>query len=380
MKLRNALLVATFLSAPVVAMAQPVSGPYVALGAGVNLLSSTNANIRWSSGIPGTTNPQAAETGNIRSNGGFAGIGSVGWGFGNGLRAELEGSWLSQSTRVGGFNNVLGTSLHGGGQLQTVGGAVNAFYDFNGLSIPVVPFVGIGAGYGQTYLSNYQIYTPGAQTVWNASNSAKGGFIGNAFLGAAYNVPGVPGLALTAEYRFSGQFSNQTFSGHVTGQSSTAGVVAAAGSNGSLRLSDQYNNSLLLGVRYAFNAPAPAVAAAPAPAPAPAPARSYLVFFDWDKYDLSARALQIIAEAAQNSTRVAATKIEVNGYADTSGTPAYNKGLSMRRAQAVAAQLVKDGVPKAEISIQWFGDTVLLVPTGPGVREPQNRRVEIILK
>ncbi len=51
----------------------------------------------------------------------------------------------------------------------------------------------------------------------------------------------------------------------------------------------------------------------------------------------------------------------------------------MRRAKAVAAQLVADGVPASEITAKGFGDTNLLVPTGPGVREPQNRRVEIIL-
>jgi outer membrane protein OmpA-like peptidoglycan-associated protein len=74
------------------------------------------------------------------------------------------------------------------------------------------------------------------------------------------------------------------------------------------------------------------------------------------------------------------TKIEVNGYTDTSGTPQYNQGLSIRRAQAVASELVRDGVPRAAISIQGFGETHLLVPTGPGVREPQNRRVEIIIQ
>ncbi|MSO90914.1 MAG: flagellar motor protein MotB, partial [Acetobacteraceae bacterium] len=53
---------------------------------------------------------------------------------------------------------------------------------------------------------------------------------------------------------------------------------------------------------------------------------------------------------------------------------------SMRRAQTVAAELVRNGVAKGEIAIKAFGDTVLLVPTGPGVREPQNRRVEIIIR
>jgi outer membrane protein OmpA-like peptidoglycan-associated protein len=104
------------------------------------------------------------------------------------------------------------------------------------------------------------------------------------------------------------------------------------------------------------------------------------VFFDWDKSDLSDRARQIIADAAQASSKVTTTKIEVDGHADRSGTPQYNQALSMRRAQAVGAELVKDGVPQNIISISAFGDTRPLVPTAPGVREPQNRRVEIVLK
>lgn len=74
------------------------------------------------------------------------------------------------------------------------------------------------------------------------------------------------------------------------------------------------------------------------------------------------------------------TRIAVQGNADRSGTPAYNQGLSLRRARAVAAELVRRGVPQAEIAIQGFGDTRPLVPTRAGVREPQNRRVDIILR
>ena len=133
-------------------------------------------------------------------------------------------------------------------------------------------------------------------------------------------------------------------------------------------------------MRYAFNVAAPAPAPVAAAVPAQTPARSYLVFFDWDKATLTDRARQIVKEAADNSTHVQYTRIEVNGYTDTSGTHQYNQGLSLRRAQAVQAELVKDGVPGSAITIQGFGDTHLLVPTGPGVREPQNRRVEIIIR
>ena len=147
-----------------------------------------------------------------------------------------------------------------------------------------------------------------------------------------------------------------------------------------VKLGNNFNHAVLLGLRYNFGAPSPPPPPAPAPVPAQAPARSYLVFFDWDKATLTDRARQIIREAADNSTRVQYTRIEVNGYTDTSGTPRYNMGLSVRRANAVKAELIRDGVPENAITAQGFGDTHLLVPTGPGVREPQNRRVEIIIR
>ena len=110
------------------------------------------------------------------------------------------------------------------------------------------------------------------------------------------------------------------------------------------------------------------------------------MFFDWDRSDLSSRAREIIAEAAQASTRVQTTQIEVNGYTDNSaihpgprGGEKYNMGLSVRRAQSVKAELIRDGVPATAIDIHGYGESHPLVPTGPDTREAQNRRVEIIL-
>ncbi len=141
----------------------------------------------------------------------------------------------------------------------------------------------------------------------------------------------------------------------------------------------------MVGVRYALWQPAPPPEAPATPPPPPPPpavteARTYLVFFDWDRADLTARAKQIVAEAAQASTHVQTTRIEVNGYTDLSGTAAYNQRLSVRRAESVEAELVRDGVAKTEIEIHGYGESNPLVPTAKGVREPQNRRVEIILK
>jgi outer membrane protein OmpA-like peptidoglycan-associated protein len=77
---------------------------------------------------------------------------------------------------------------------------------------------------------------------------------------------------------------------------------------------------------------------------------------------------------------VQSTRIEVAGHADRSGSPQYNMGLSRRRADNVAAELVRQGISRNEIAVTAFGETRPLVPTADGVREPQNRRVEIVLR
>ena len=103
-------------------------------------------------------------------------------------------------------------------------------------------------------------------------------------------------------------------------------------------------------------------------------------FFDFDRADLTDRARQIIAEAATNAQRVGTTRIEIAGHADRAGTPQYNQRLSERRAAAVAAELERRGVPRSAMVVQAFGESRPLVPTADGVREPQNRRVEIVLR
>jgi outer membrane receptor protein involved in Fe transport len=119
----------------------------------------------------------------------------------------------------------------------------------------------------------------------------------------------------------------------------------------------------------------------PAPTP-PAPmasvARSYMVFFDFNKSDLTPEALSIVDQAAKNATPAKATMLTVTGHTDTVGSDAYNMRLSKRRAESVAAELEKDGIASSEISIVAKGKRDLLVPTKDGVREPQNRRVTIV--
>ena len=85
----------------------------------------------------------------------------------------------------------------------------------------------------------------------------------------------------------------------------------------------------------------------------------------------------MIASAAEEYKRTGAAKIVATGYTDLSGTPHYNLKLSERRAESVKAELVRLGVPARVITTIGMGEADPLVPTKDGVREPQNRRVEI---
>jgi OmpA-OmpF porin, OOP family len=360
MKFSTFLLAATTLALPGVAAAQPVTGLYVGAGAGANLLQNESL-----SAVPGLQ-PKRSLTFDT----GFAGNASIGWGFGNGLRAEVEGDFLTN--HVSGIKGS-SSAQRAGGFEQEYGGMVNTLYDFN-FGLPIYPYIGVGVG-GQILEDNHINFSDIGASIPHGGSASVGAFAYQAIAGASFPLPWVTGLSLTAEYRMLGLVDPLPALPE-TIVSSTGRIVARDHN----KFGNVFNHQLLLGVRYAFDtAPPPPPPAPVVPQVQTAPARTYLVFFDWDRSDLTDRAQQIIAEAAQASTHVQYTRIEVQGNADRSGTPAYNQGLSLRRAQTVAAELVRQGVPRTAIDIQAFGDTRPLVPTAAGVREPQNRRVAIIL-
>jgi outer membrane protein OmpA-like peptidoglycan-associated protein len=105
---------------------------------------------------------------------------------------------------------------------------------------------------------------------------------------------------------------------------------------------------------------------------------SYLVFFDFNKSDLTDAALKIVDQAAADAAAGKATTLQVTGYTDTVGSDAYNLRLSKRRALSVQAELAKQGIPADQVAIFAKGKHDLLVPTADGVKEPQNRRVSIV--
>ena len=335
------LLAAIFLGLPLMAHAQPVSGLYVGAGAGADFM--VNEIVKSHVTGPFPSDPFNVKS-HVRYNTGVMGEASVGYGLGNGFRFELEGVYTSNSIR-GSQPTVY---------QQKYGALVNALFDFDIGSPYVFPYAGVGGGYmhldrGFGYRNNVAAY--------------------QGIAGAAFPVPYVVGLSATLDYRFLGVADNKQTVGTNDGQRVQQKVL------------NNLSNIVMVGLRYQFNvAPPPPPPVVATPVGASAPSRTYLVFFDWDRADLTARARQVIADAANNAARTQYTRIELDGNADRSGTPAYNMGLSRRRAETVAAELVRDGIARRAIDIQAFGDTKPLVPTAAGVREPQNRRVEIVIR
>ena len=403
MKLRSALLAATVLAAPAAAIAQPtyadtrpstLNGLYIGAGAGANFMHDQSIDSTIFPNLsPAQFNairPVQKSLGDtLRLDTGFVGVVSIGYAIGNGLRVELEGSYRQNKFKragvVVGDNGVFdsgqfATAFSAGGDEMKYTGMVNVLYELP-FDFVVQPYVGVGAGYSWVQHRNGRfngntgpvVGAPSGVNTLFRTNDADGAFAYQAIVGAAFPIGSIPGLALTAEYRFMGLLGDREYKyQYFTSQPATA-------TRANIKFDDNYNHSIMLGVRYAFNAAPPPVVA-PIATPAPTAARTYLVFFDWDRADLTTRAREIINEAAQNSRRVQATRIEVAGHADRSGTPQYNQRLSQRRAEAVAAELTRRGVARSAISVQAFGESRPLVPTADGVREPQNRRVEIVLR
>jgi OmpA-OmpF porin, OOP family len=143
------------------------------------------------------------------------------------------------------------------------------------------------------------------------------------------------------------------------------------------------NHTFMVGLRYDLTAdaePAPQVyAPPPMPAAPPPVAKQYIVFFGWNKSNLTAQAASTVAQAAATAKQIGAASILVVGHTDTSGGARYNQKLSERRANTVANELLRNGIAMESITAMGKGETELLIQTGDSMREPQNRRVEINL-
>ena len=278
----------------------------------------------------GLSNPQ---------NGVYSGMawdagGGVGYDF-VGPRVDMTVSYGQTPVNV----SIPGTAINGKvGQLNTM---LNLYYDFMPNSV-WTPFIGAGAG-----------------VAFIDSNTALGStqFAYQGTIGASYHIDNQWSLSLAG-----------VFAGTTSPCITVNGVSSCSQNNGL---------GVAAGIRYKFGAPAMAVAA---PAPAAPQAPSFMVFFDWDRSNLSAQALNTIKQAAGAYKTKGSARVTATGHTDKSGPDSYNMALSLRRANTVKDALVREGVPATAISVIGKGETQPLVQTADGVREPQNRRVEIVIQ
>lgn len=105
-----------------------------------------------------------------------------------------------------------------------------------------------------------------------------------------------------------------------------------------------------------------------------------IVFFDWDSATPPDSASQTIDSAVNNVAACRWAGLVVTGHTDRSGSDAYNDGLSVRRAQAIANLLESKGVSRNQVEMSGRGESEPKVPTIDGERNPTNRRVEITVK
>lgn len=297
---------------------------------------------------------------------------SGGYRYGNGWRTELE-----LSHRRNNADKVNGVDTDG--SANATAGMVNLLYGLK-TGTKWTPYAGVGVGAARVKFSDVGT---------DATNSIDGSDVKFAYQGiAGFGYRVTEEAELFADYRYMGTLD--------------VGANNRAGSD----VEGTYSNHVLMaGLRFMFPTPKPAPTAMPAmmpepkpeakpepkpepapqmaakpeePKPAPPPmARSYLVFFDWNKADLTAEAQKIVATAAANAKSGNVSRIQATGHADRSGPDAYNMRLSMRRAQSVKNELMRLGVPEKDIVLVAKGETEPLVQTNDGVREPQNRRVLI---
>lgn len=291
---------------------------------------------------------------------GFAGAVALGTTFSDNWRGEAELSY--SNSNVDSFSGTAGS-----GETSMFGLMFNGYYDFKTNS-KWTPY--IGAGVGGAIVDSSDLSPVGGSRISKSDQV----LAYQGIAGVTYKIDDQ--LGLFTEYRYVGTTDRDL--------RTDSGIDVD---------SDSGEHRIMVGLRWSFGAPKPMPVAEPKPvpvqAPAPAPVakpapapeapRNYLVFFDWDKADITADARAIITAAAANAKTMTVTRIETTGHADRSGTDAYNLRLSKRRADAVKAELARLGIPSKEIVVRWKGEREPLVQTPDGVREPQNRRVEIIL-
>jgi OOP family OmpA-OmpF porin len=347
-------------------------------------------------GLAGANGPFFSNfNGSARYNSGFNAGGRLGLQYGP-WRVEEEYSYRRNGlSSFGGFFNPGGTNAFSGERV-THSIMTNVIYDFT-IGWPVTPHIGFGIG-AVDNVDSISLNTVTLNGLGLTTVSGPGGVLGRIGAGTPFPNPTLGGtflkgsqwnfgyqaivgvrydinplLAFDLDYRYLATTS-PTFTNKGVAPFPPFGFPPST-----VRYNSGYNTqNIVASLTMKFGAPPPPPPPAP-PAPPPPPTHQvYLVFFDWDKYNITPEGQQIIQLAANQYRSGGRVTLQVTGYTDTSGSAGYNQRLSERRANAVAAALERLGVPRSDMVVAGRGMNDLRVPTPPGVREPQNRRVEIV--
>ncbi|MFM9864178.1 MAG: OmpA family protein [Micropepsaceae bacterium] len=325
------------------------SGWYISLGAGANWLPDNDIDEFSFAGSPSTTNEFSWETGYVVA-------GAIGYDFANSWRAEFEVAYRHND--AGGFFQSGSPSTVPGAEIWELSQMINVFYDF-----PVTDkfTVSAGAGVGGTLV----VFNPGCSGNFESANCNNET--------DDYVLTGQ--LIAQAAYRFAERW--QLFADYRFMLLDDAEVTNPG--DGEHWIIEKTDHALSLGLRFDLQrdgAPPPPPAVQPPPVKAP---KQFMVFFGFDKAELTPEASRVVAEAAAAAKEFGSASIVVVGHTDTMGSNAYNDALSMRRSQAVKDGLAGHGIPASAISTAGRGESELMVQTGDAVKEPQNRRATIDL-
>jgi outer membrane protein OmpA-like peptidoglycan-associated protein len=315
---------------------------YVSLGAGVNWVND-DAYQSFESGTP-------FFPGDVSYDSGYIIAGAIGRDLGQSWRVELEAAFRGNDIKR--FCSISAPCFATVADVSEFSQMINVFFD-----VPVRDHweISVGAGVGGNlvtvgkYISqDIDDYVFAAQLIAQASYSLN------------------ERTKLFADYR------------HMAMGDPMLEFPAAPGD--ALEL-EKTNTSLMVGVRYDLHRDAAPKIDEPKPEKPVAEApKQFIVFFGFNKSNLTAEAVRVVADAAEAAKKHGSAAISIVGHTDTSGSTDYNMALSMRRSQAVKDSLVAHGIDGSMISTGGRGEAELMVSTGDGVKEPQNRRATIDLK
>jgi len=325
------------------------TGWYISLAGGANWIEDGNID-EYTSGTLFTTNEFSWDTGYIVA-------GSVGYDFGR-WRVEFENAFRHND--VSGFiSSGTDPETAPGAEVWELSQMVNALYD---IEISGRFSASVGAGIG----GNLVVFKPDSADNFDNSNTGievdDYVLAGQLIAQLAYDL--TDRWKVYLDYRYMVMEDPE---------------LADITSLNEIWEMEKTEHSVLVGFRFDLQrdgAPPPPKAD---PTPPPKAPKQFIVFFGFNKSNLTPEAARVVADAAAAAKEYGSASIIVVGHTDTVGSPRYNNALSMRRSHAVKDGLVANGIPAAAISTAGKGESELMVQTGDSVKEPQNRRATIDL-